>query len=179
MERREHRVGVLVFDGMKMLDLSGPAEVFSEANRFGAAYRLSIVSVGGKPARSSIGVPVPADADALDAPAFDTFLVVGGDALPTSPVDPALSTAAAGLAARAGRIASICTGAFVLGAAGLLDGRRATTHWQHTALLARRHPAARVEPDAIFVNDGGTPRPGSPRASTWRWPWWRTITGAI
>ncbi len=62
----EHRVGVLVFDGMKMLDLSGPAEVFSEANRFGAAYRLSIVSVGGKPARSSIGVPVSADADALD-----------------------------------------------------------------------------------------------------------------
>lgn len=61
MERREQReqhVGVLVFDGMKMLDLSGPAEVFSEANRFGAAYRLSIVSVGGKPARSSIGVPV-------------------------------------------------------------------------------------------------------------------------
>jgi transcriptional regulator GlxA family with amidase domain len=156
MEPREHHVGFLVFDGMKMLDLSGPAEVFSEAGRFGARYRLSIVSAGGKPVCSSIGLRVPVDADAGDAPAFDTLLVVGGDRLPASPVDPALAAAARNLASRAGRVASICTGAFVLAAAGLLDGRRATTHWQHTALLARVCPTARVEPDAIFVRDGTT-----------------------
>ncbi|MFH8443093.1 GlxA family transcriptional regulator [Streptomyces sp. NPDC018026] len=151
-----HRVVVLVFDGMKLLDLSGPAEVFSEANRFGADYRLSIVSADGSPVRSSIGMRVPADTDARATAAHDTLVVVGGDALPDSPVDPVLGAAAKALAERAGRIASVCTGAFVLGAAGLLEGRRATTHWQHTATLARRFPSTRVEADALFVRDGST-----------------------
>ncbi|GHD42082.1 GlxA family transcriptional regulator [Streptomyces galbus] len=156
MTARAHSVGVLAFDGMKMLDLTGPAEVFSEANRYGADYRLTVVSPGGKPVSSSIGMRVPVDADVADAPAFDTLLVVGGDRLPEAPVEPGLTTATAELASRAGRVAAVCTGAFLLGAAGLLDGRRATTHWQHTALLARRHSRARVEPDAIFVRDGTT-----------------------
>ncbi|MFF9100483.1 GlxA family transcriptional regulator [Streptomyces rubrogriseus] len=151
-----HRVVVLVFDGMKLLDLSGPAEVFSEANRFGADYRLSIVSADGSPVRSSIGMRVPADTDVRAAGTHDTLVVVGGDALPDSPVDPVLGAAAKELAERAGRIASVCTGAFVLGAAGLLEGRRATTHWQHTATLARRCPSTRVEADALFVKDGST-----------------------
>lgn len=151
-----HSVGLLVFDGMKMLDLSGPAEVFSEANRYGAEYRLSIVSADGAPVGSSIGMRVPADVDAYAAAPYDTLVVVGGDALPDSPVDPALDAAAKALADRAGRVASVCTGAFVLGAAGLLEGRRATTHWQHTTALARRCPSTRVEPDAIFVKDGTT-----------------------
>ncbi|MEG8275246.1 GlxA family transcriptional regulator [Streptomyces sp. AHA2] len=154
MEPSEHSIGVLVFDGMKMLDLSGPAEVFTEANRFGARYRLTIVSAGGRPVASSIGVRVPVDTDVTTAPAFDTLLVVGGDRIPEGHVDPDLAAAARKLASQAGRVASICTGAFVLGAAGLLDGKRATTHWQHTELLARRCPTARVEPDALFVRDG-------------------------
>ncbi|MFF8929397.1 GlxA family transcriptional regulator [Streptomyces longwoodensis] len=156
MTARTHSVGVLAFDGLKMLDLTGPAEVFSEANRYGADYRLTVVSIGGKPVSSSIGMRVPVDADVADAPAFDTLLVVGGDRLPEAPVEPELTAATADLAARSGRVAAICTGAFLLGAAGLLDGRRATTHWQHTALLARRHPRTRVEPDALFVRDGTT-----------------------
>lgn len=72
MARGTHRVGVLVFDGMKLLDLSGPAEVFSEANRFGADYRSCIVSVDGSSVRSSIGMRVPADTDARTATAYDT-----------------------------------------------------------------------------------------------------------
>ncbi|MFE9989640.1 GlxA family transcriptional regulator [Streptomyces sp. NPDC005381] len=156
MASRAHSVGVLVFDGMKMLDLSGPAEVFSEANRYGAEYRLSIVAVGGAPVRSSIGMSVPVDVEAAAADPFDTLLVVGGDLLPAAPVDPALAATAKALAAGAERVASVCTGAFVLGAAGLLEGKRATTHWQHTAALARSCPLTRVEPDAIFVRDGST-----------------------
>ncbi|MFD4786117.1 GlxA family transcriptional regulator [Streptomyces sp. NPDC058459] len=156
MAARAHSVGVLVFDGMKMLDLSGPAEVFSEANRFGGRYRLSIVSVGGASVRTSIGMSVQVDADAAGAEPYDTLLVVGGDLLPAGPVDPALSATAKALAHRAGRVASVCTGAFVLGAAGLLEGKRATTHWQHTDALARICPATRVDGDAIFVRDGTT-----------------------
>jgi transcriptional regulator GlxA family with amidase domain len=156
MPEGAHQVGVLVFDGVKMLDVSGPAEVFSEANLFGADYRLRVVSLDGEPVRSSIGMRIPVDLAAGTSPAFDTLLVAGGDSLPGGPVDPALAAATAGLAARAGRTASICTGAFILGAAGLLDGRRATTHWRHTTELARRWPSARVEPDAIYVKDGAT-----------------------
>ncbi len=154
MAAKEHRVGVLVFDDMKMLDLSGPAEVFSEANRYGANYRLSVVSVDGNPVRTSIGLRVPVDSDTASAPAFDTLLVAGGDLLPVRPVEPDLRAAALRLAGGAGRVASICTGAFILAGAGLLDGRRATTHWQHTALLARGYPSTRVEPDALYVKDG-------------------------
>ncbi|MET9505541.1 GlxA family transcriptional regulator [Streptomyces sp. NPDC006622] len=156
MAPKAHTLGVLVFDGMKMLDLTGPAEVFSEANRYGADYRLTVVSVGGKPVSSSIGMLVPVDGDVADAPPFDTLLVIGGDRLPEAPIDPDLSAATGALAARAGRVAAICTGAFLLASAGLLDGRRATTHWQHTDALARRHPQTRVEADAIFVKDGAT-----------------------
>ncbi|WP_267890821.1 GlxA family transcriptional regulator [Streptomyces sp. AS58] len=156
MAPKTHHVGILVFDDMKMLDVSGPAEVFSEAGRFGAKYRLTIVSVSGDPVRTSIGLRVPADAAAESAPPFDTVLVPGGDLLPGTPIDPDLTVAARRLAERAGRIASICTGAFILAAAGLLEEKRATTHWQHTTLLARSYPSLRVEPDAIYVKDGTT-----------------------
>jgi transcriptional regulator GlxA family with amidase domain len=130
--------------------------VFSEANLHGADYRLSIVSVDGAAVSSSIGMTVPADSSADASIAFDTVLISGGDVFPDHPVDPVLADAARTLAARAGRVASICTGAFILGAAGLLDGKRATTHWRHTTELARRHPSTQVEPDAIYVKDGKT-----------------------
>ncbi|MEU0599993.1 GlxA family transcriptional regulator [Streptomyces sp. NPDC006393] len=156
MASKTHSVGVLVFDDMKMLDLSGPAEVFSEANRYGADYRLTVVSVTGKPVRTSIGLQVPVDMDADAAPAFDTLLIPGGDLLPGRPVDPELVAVAKNLAEKAGRVASVCTGAFVLAASGLLEGRRATTHWEHTTSLARGYPSLHVAPDAIYVKDGTT-----------------------
>ncbi|MFC4945203.1 GlxA family transcriptional regulator [Pseudonocardia sp. GCM10023141] len=152
-----HRVGIVVFDGVKLLDVAGPSEVFSEANRMGANYQLTLCAVGGGSVSSSTGMTIAVDADATDPLVrFDTLLVMGGDIFPGHPVDPQLRDAVIGLAGRSGRVCSICTGAFILAAAGLLDGRRATTHWRHTGVLSRGYPAVTVEPDAIFVRDGTT-----------------------
>ena len=149
-----HRVSALVFDGMKLLDLAGPFEVFAEAAKYGAKYELEVLSTDGAAVVSSTGMPIAVDGSVDAAGAMGTALVVGGDILPTSPVEKSLSAAAMTLSHRADRLASICTGAFVLAAAGLLDGRRATTHWQHAKLLAAAYPRIRVEPDAIYVQDG-------------------------
>lgn len=149
-----HRVTALVFDGMKLLDLAGPFEVFAEAARFGARYELEVRSSDGAAVRASTGMRVPVDGDVASATDVGTALVVGGDALPTNPISAELTAAATALSRRAARTASVCTGAFVLAGAGLLDGRRATTHWQHARLLAAAFPRVRVEPDAIFVQDG-------------------------
>ena len=151
-----HRVGVLVFEGAKMLDIAGPSEVFAEASLSDADYRISMVSSDGKDVRTSIGMRIPVDDSAFSGARYDTVLVAGGEAFPSAPVGDELRDAAVHLAGHAGRIASICTGAFILGAAGLLDGKRATTHWKHTAELARRHRTTVVEPDAIFVKDHTT-----------------------
>jgi len=150
-----HRIGVVVFDGVKLLDVAGPSEVFSEANRLGADYRLILCSVGGRQVTSSTGMRIPVDADAAAAGlGFRTLLVMGGDALPTHPISPGLGRAVGAMAARSDRVCSICTGAFILADAGLLNGRRATTHWRHTQLLHHAYPEITVEPDAIFVRDG-------------------------
>lgn len=148
-----HRVGIVVFDGVTMLDVAGPADVLSEAGRFGADYRIELLSPGGRDVRAANGMRVAADASLGDRRTFDTVLVAGGDVVLTRPVDD-LAEATAGLAADATVVGSVCTGAFVLAATGLLDGHRATTHWRHATELARRHPAVTVEPDRIFVRDG-------------------------
>ncbi len=152
---RPHRIGVVVFDGVKLLDVAGPSEVFAEARLHGATYELSLVSVGAATVTSSTGMRLTPDLDAATPGlGFDTLLVMGGDALPTAPLPAGLVDAVRTMAAHSQRVCSICTGAFILAAAGVLDGRRATTHWQHTDLLARAYPAVTVEPDAIFVKDG-------------------------
>ena len=152
-----HRVGVVVFDGAKLLDIAGPSEVFSEANLLGARYELSLCSVDGREVTSSTGMRMSADLDAAqEGLGFDTLLVSGGDRLPTHPISPRLRAVVGALAERSGRVCSICTGAFILAGAGLLSGRRATTHWRHTQLLRDAYPDITVEPDAIFVRDGST-----------------------
>lgn len=152
---RPHRVGLVVFDGVKMLDVAGPSEVFAESNRLGAGYELVVCSVGGTSVTASTGMRIAADVDAAEPGlGFDTLLVMGGDRLPTHPIEPELREAVRALATRSRRVCSICTGAFILAAAGELDAHRATTHWQHTELLARAYPLVTVDPDAIFVRDG-------------------------
>lgn len=151
-----HQIGVLVFEGAKMLDVAGPSEVFAEANLAGTRYAIEMLSVDGHDVRTSIGMRIPVDGSAFEARRWDTVLVSGGEPFPATSVPTALSDAANHLADHSARIASICTGAFILAAAGLLDGKRATTHWKHAAELARQYPNTRVAPDRIFVKDHTT-----------------------
>lgn len=147
-------VVIVVFDDVTMLDVAGAGEVFAEANRFGADYRLKIASVDGRDVTTSIGTRLGVT-DALSSiESADTVLVAGSDNLPRRPIDPELIDAIRSLSARTRRMASICTGSFVLAQAGLLNGRRATTHWHDARLLARAFRDVTVEPDAIFVRDG-------------------------
>ncbi|WP_197513580.1 GlxA family transcriptional regulator [Mycobacterium sp. E2462] len=147
-------VVIVVFDDVTLLDVAGAGEVFVEANRFGADYRLRIASVDGRDVTSSIGTKLGVT-DRLSAiESADTVLVAGSDALPARPSDPALVEAVRAIAGRSRRMASICTGSFILAQAGLLRGRRATTHWNNARSLARAFADVTVEPDAIFVRDG-------------------------
>jgi transcriptional regulator GlxA family with amidase domain len=147
-------VVIIVFDGMKLLDAAGPAEVFAEANRFGANYCLKVASVDGHDVTTSIGTRFAVTCRISSIDSADTVVVAGGDNLVGRPIDPALVEALKTVPARTRRLASVCTGSFILAQAGLLSGKRATTHWQHTRLLARAFPDVAVEPDAIFVRDG-------------------------
>jgi len=150
------RVAILVYDGVTLLDVAGPAEVFKAANRFGADYRIVLLSPTGEDVTSDLGFTVAVDGAVHSERTPDTYLVAGSDQFPRTPVPLALAEAARVPAAGARRVGSICTGAFILAAAGLLAGKRATTHWRATRELAARCPTCRVEPDAIYVRDGST-----------------------
>jgi transcriptional regulator GlxA family with amidase domain len=144
----------VVFDGMTLLDVAGPAEVFAEANRFGASYRVEMASVDGQDVVTSVGARLVVAASIGSIKMADTVVVSGGDNLVGRPIDPQLVAAVKALRPRTRRMASICTGSFILAQTGLLDGRRATTHWRQTSLMSRAYPRISVEPDAIFVRDG-------------------------
>ena len=147
-------VVIVVFDDVTMLDVAGPGEVFAEANRFGADYRLKIASVDGRDVTTSIGTRLGVTDAISSIKSADTVMVAGSDNLPRRAIDPGLVEAIKSVAGRTRRLASICTGSFVLAQAGLLNGRRATTHWHDVRLFARAFPDITVEPDAIFVRDG-------------------------
>jgi transcriptional regulator GlxA family with amidase domain len=151
-----HLVAVLVYDGVKLLDVAGPADVFAEANRLGTNYRVVLLSPAGTDVTTSVGIRLAVDGGPDFHPAPDTFLIAGGDIFPRTAVPRELVDAAKAGSADAKRVASVCTGAFILAAAGGLEGKRATTHWKVAHTLASRYPGTRVEPDAIYVRDGST-----------------------
>jgi transcriptional regulator GlxA family with amidase domain len=145
------RIGMIVFPGFQMLDLAA-STVFEFANLTvgDPVYEISLLSEEGGPVASSMGFPV-GTVPFGDAP-FDTVLVVGNNN--AAPVSPGLIAFLREVAPRSRRIGSICTGAFILAEAGLLDGRRATTHWYHARDFQRAYPAVKMEEDRIFIIDG-------------------------
>src|SRR4051794_23094576 len=150
-----HPVVALCFDGIVAFDLTAPAQAFalaadSTGNPF---YEFSTCSPGGAEIRttSGFGITPQADLDALDR--AGTVVVPGYAAILAPPPEPALAALAAA-AARGARVLSVCTGAFALAHAGLLDGRQATTHWAWAGELAARFPRVEVAPDALFVEEG-------------------------
>lgn len=147
-------VAVLVFDGVRTLDVTGPLEVLDVATALGAPYEVVVCSPRGEDVVTSGGLRLGVDRTAADVGAVDTLVVPGGECLVDGPLPPGLGAAVTLLAAGARRITSVCAGAFALGAVGLLDERRVTTHWRHTGTLARRFPLATVDPDPIYVRDG-------------------------
>jgi transcriptional regulator GlxA family with amidase domain len=147
-------VAIVVFDEVTLLDVAGAAEVFAEANRFGGDYDIRIASVDGCDVTTSIGIGLGVTDSVSEIESADTVLVAGSDRLPARAIDPALVAAVSSLAGRTRRLGSICTGSFILAQAGLLSGRRATTHSHETRTLARAFPDVSVEPDALFVRDG-------------------------
>ncbi|MFF1632569.1 GlxA family transcriptional regulator [Leifsonia sp. NPDC058248] len=149
-----HVVAILVYDGVKLLDVAGPADVFAEANLLGADYRVVLLSPTGADVTTSVGIRIAVDGGPDFRPEPRTFLIAGGDIYPRTAVPRDLIDTVAAVAPGARRVASICTGAFILAAAGLLDGKRATTHWKVAHTLASKYPDTHVEPDAIFVRDG-------------------------
>ncbi|MQY28496.1 GlxA family transcriptional regulator [Nocardia aurantia] len=148
------RIGFLVFDGVKMLDFAGPAEVFVEAGHSVPGYEVVLISPDGESVQTSIGGRMEVGGAATDAGRFDTVVIPGSELPPARFVTDRLLAAAFTLSTRTRRLASICSGAFVPAELGLLDGRRATTHWKFARELAHRYPAVDVQADAIFVRDG-------------------------
>jgi transcriptional regulator GlxA family with amidase domain len=151
---------IAVFDDVQSLDVTGPLEVFAGATRYRTAatpkatgpYETIVASIGGGPVRTSSGLTIVPDSDLHEVAAPHTLIVPGGDGTRTP--DPKLVEWIGRTGRRAKRIASVCTGAFLLADAGLLKGRRVTTHWTAAETLARRHPDVRVDPEPIFVQDG-------------------------
>ncbi len=163
---QRRRVLILAMAPVQLLDVAGPAEVLAQAGRLHAPqqgqgdgtlvlYDVALHMVGGT--ATSAGLPLGStitEPALLAAPPYDTLVVVGGEGARQRADDPALQHLVRHLAPRARRVVGVCTGAFILAAAGLLRGRSVTTHWRWCADLARRHPDLSVMPDPIYVRDG-------------------------
>lgn len=148
-------IGVLIFDGFQLLDAAGPISVFEMPTRgiTPPPYRLTVYSLHGGPVRASSGVQMHSIKLQPNL-SLDTLIVSGGEGTREAMTDKLLLNAIAALSGRTRRTCSVCSGAFLLAAAGLLDGRRATTHWRRSEGFARLYPGIHLDADRIFVRDG-------------------------
>jgi transcriptional regulator GlxA family with amidase domain len=153
-------VEILAYPAVQLLDVAGPLQVFVSANELAARdgkppfYAPQVVSAAAPVVTASAGLGLVAAPLTSAHVAVDTLVIAGGPGVHAAAADAMVLHWVRVRATRARRVASVCTGAFLLAAAGLLNGRRAATHWMHCVELARRYPAIRVEPDPIFVRDG-------------------------
>jgi transcriptional regulator GlxA family with amidase domain len=151
---------MVAFDGVQLLDVTGPLQVFATANEMLAAtgaapaFAVRLVARATPTLTASSGLVLASQELPDIAAPVDTLIVAGGPGVAAAANDADLVSWLAARAQAARRTASVCTGAYLLAAAGLLDGRRATTHWAYCTDLARRFPAVAVDPDPIFVRDG-------------------------
>lgn len=152
---RRHTVVFVVYDGVRLLDVTGPLEVLTVANEHGGAYRTVLASPDGRDVVSSAGVRLGVDRALPDVAApVGTLVVPGAPDWQAVAADQAMLDQIRRLAGGSDRTASVCAGAFALAAAGLLDGRRVTTHWDLADQLAAHFPAVTVDADPIFIADG-------------------------
>lgn len=154
-------IAVLTFEGAQLLDVAGPVQTFASSNEIAREtgstlpYRIAVVSRAGGEICTTAGLPlVTRPISSLKGKAIDTLIVSGGSGVHAAAQDGATVRWVKRQAKTVRRVASVCTGAFLLGAAGVLAGRRSTTHWKWCDVLQRRYPDIRVEPDPIYLNDG-------------------------
>ena len=153
-------IELLAYPSVQLLDVSGPLQVFASANDRADAdgvpwpYEIRVVAQGGQGVTTSSGLGLASAALSAVDDEVDTLIIAGGPGVKAASADASLVAWVQARAGRARRVASVCTGAFLLAASGVLDGRRATTHWSYCEEFAQRFPRIRVEPDPIFVNDG-------------------------
>ena len=147
-------IGVLVYPDFQLLDAAGPISVFEIAARFaGMSPSIKVVAAAPGPVRSSSGVEMLARG-LKPSGAISTLIVAGGEGVDAAAKCERTLAFVRGLAKRGVRVASVCSGAYMLAEAGLLDGRRATTHWRRTRHFISAYPKVKLEPDRIFVRDG-------------------------
>jgi transcriptional regulator GlxA family with amidase domain len=147
-------IGVLVFPDFQLLDAAGPISVFEIAGRFaGRPAPIRVLAVTPGPVRSSAGVEMMARG-LKPSSAMHTLIVAGGEGVEAAATCAKTLALVRSMAKRGVRVASVCSGAYVLAEAGLLDGRRATTHWRRTRHFLNAYPRVKLEPDRIFVRDG-------------------------
>ncbi len=155
LARAPIRIGLIGFDGVQTLDLAGPIDAFASANQqLPGAYQTMILSADGKCFTSQSGLQMKPDFAIAEAEPLDTLIVAGGEGLRKLGRAGQVAEAILVCAPKLRRIVSVCTGIYGLAPTGLLDGRRATTHWSHARDVAARFPGIQLQPDAIFVKDG-------------------------
>jgi transcriptional regulator GlxA family with amidase domain len=155
---KARRIVILAFPGVQPLDVIGPAEVFAGADALagGGAYTVEVVAKDPGPIMTRSGAYglVPKTTTSRCRGPIDTLVVAGGFGVAEAENDAGLIRWIRSAARRSRRVTSVCSGAFLLARAGLLEGRTVTTHWASTKELARRHPELTVDPNPIFVRDG-------------------------
>jgi transcriptional regulator GlxA family with amidase domain len=152
----KRRVGFFVFDGMTSLDLTGPQDAFMNAIRQDglSAYETVVYGIDHRPVRCESGLRVIPDASLEQARDLDTFIIPGGAGLRELNGSAALIAWLTRAEPRIRRVASVCTGVFPLAMSGMLDGRKASTHWRFARELQRRFPKVKIEVEPIFTVDG-------------------------